>query len=34
MLDDYLKANLASWDESVAVHVGSELYDVEGFKAG
>lgn len=34
MLDDYLKANLASWDEAVAVHVGSELYDVAGFKAG
>jgi len=34
MLDDYLKANLASWDEAVAVHVGSELYDVDGFKAG
>ena len=34
MLDDYLKANLASWDEAVALHVGSELYDVPGFKAG
>ncbi len=34
MLDDYLKANLASWDEAVALHVSSELYDVEGFKAG
>jgi SAM-dependent methyltransferase len=34
MLDDYLKANLASWDEAVGVHVGSQLYDVEGFKAG
>lgn len=34
MLDDYLKANLASWDEVVALHVGSELYDVPGFKAG
>ncbi len=34
MLDDYLKANLASWDEAVGLHVGSELYDVEGFKAG
>jgi SAM-dependent methyltransferase len=34
MLDDYLKANLASWDEAVALHVGSELYDVAGFKAG
>jgi len=34
VLDDYLKANLASWDEAVAVHVGSEFYDVAGFKAG
>jgi SAM-dependent methyltransferase len=34
MLDDYLKANLASWDEAVTLHVGSELYDVNGFKAG
>lgn len=34
MLDDFLRANLASWDEAVGLHVGSELYDVEGFKAG
>jgi SAM-dependent methyltransferase len=34
MLDEYLKANLASWDEVVDLHVASELYDVEGFKAG
>jgi SAM-dependent methyltransferase len=34
MLDEYLKANLAGWDESVHVHVASELYDVPGFKAG
>ena len=34
MLDDYLKANLASWDEAVGLHVASELYDVEGFKSG
>ncbi len=34
MLDDYLKANLASWDEAVALHLASELYDVAGFKAG
>ena len=34
MLDDYLKANLAVWDEAVGLHVGSELYDVAGFKAG
>jgi SAM-dependent methyltransferase len=34
MLDDYLKANLASWDEAVSLHVDSELYDVTGFRAG
>jgi SAM-dependent methyltransferase len=34
MLDDFLKANLASWDEAVGLHVDSELYDVQGFKAG
>ncbi|NLE22527.1 MAG: class I SAM-dependent methyltransferase [Actinobacteria bacterium] len=34
MLDDYLKANLASWDEAVALHLSSDLYDVAGFKAG
>ena len=34
MLDDYLKANLASWDEAVGLHVGSELYDLAGFRAG
>jgi SAM-dependent methyltransferase len=34
MLDDYLKANLANWDERVGVHVKSDLYDVEGFRSG
>jgi SAM-dependent methyltransferase len=34
VLDDYLKANLASWDEAVGLHVDSELYDVAGFKTG
>ena len=34
MLDDYLKANLASWDEAVGLHVGSQMYNVEGFKKG
>ncbi|MCX6371818.1 MAG: class I SAM-dependent methyltransferase [Actinobacteria bacterium] len=34
MLDDYLRANLASWDEAVGIHVDSQLYDVEGFKKG
>jgi len=34
VLDEFLKANLASWDESVVLHVASELYDVESFRAG
>ena len=34
MLEDYLRANLASWDEAVDLHVGSALYNLEGFKAG
>lgn len=34
MLDDYLKANLASWDEAVGAHLDSQLYAVAGFKAG
>ena len=34
MLDDYLKANLASWDEAVGVHLDSKMYDIAGFKAG
>lgn len=34
MLDDYLQANLQSWDEAVGLHVDSKLYDVAGFKAG
>lgn len=34
MFEEYLKANLASWDEAVDLHVASELYDVEGFKKG
>ena len=34
MLDEYLKANLARWDEWTKVHEASELYDVEGFRAG
>ncbi len=34
MLDDYLRANLASWDEAVGVHLDSQMYDVAGFKAG
>ncbi len=34
MLDDHLKANLANWEERVGVHLGSDFYDVAGFKAG
>ena len=34
MLEEYLKANLASWDEAVGLHMPSALYDVEGFRAG
>ena len=34
MLDDCLKANLASWDEAVGLHVGAQMYDVQGFKEG
>lgn len=32
--DDWRELNRAWWDERVALHVGSPLYDVEGFKAG
>jgi ubiquinone/menaquinone biosynthesis C-methylase UbiE len=34
MLDDYLKSNLAWWDEAVGVHVGTGMYDVDGFRRG
>jgi len=34
VLDEFLRANLASWDESVALHVASDLYDVAGFRVG
>ena len=30
----YMQANQKLWDEKVAVHVGSEFYDVPGFVAG
>lgn len=33
-LDRYLDANRRHWDEAVGVHMRSELYDVESFKAG
>jgi 2-polyprenyl-3-methyl-5-hydroxy-6-metoxy-1,4-benzoquinol methylase len=34
MLEQYLRTNLAWWDEAVGVHVGTDLYDVEGFRRG
>lgn len=34
MGDGWRELNRAWWDERVPLHVGSELYDVEGFKAG
>jgi ubiquinone/menaquinone biosynthesis C-methylase UbiE len=34
MFEEYLKANLAWWDEAVGVHRGTPLYDLEGFKRG
>ncbi len=34
MLEQYLKSNLAWWDEAVGVHVNADLYDVEGFRRG
>lgn len=30
----WFEANRRMWDERVAIHVGSDFYDVEGFKAG
>ena len=32
--EDWRELNRAWWDERVPIHVASELYDVEGFKAG
>lgn len=34
MLEQYLKTNLAWWDEAVGVHQGTDLYDVDGFRRG
>ena len=31
---DQMDANRRMWDERVAIHVGSDFYDVAGFKAG
>lgn len=33
-MDDYIKANLAYWNELVPLHARSKFYDVEGFKSG
>ncbi|MET9336407.1 class I SAM-dependent methyltransferase [Nonomuraea sp. NPDC003804] len=33
-MTDYLAVNRANWDERVGIHLGSDFYDVEGFKAG
>ena len=32
--DKWFAANRARWDERVPIHVGSEFYDIDGFKAG
>ena len=34
MLDEQVRVNRANWNERTPVHAVSELYDVEGFKAG
>lgn len=34
MSDEYLDVNRELWDERVPIHVGSEFYDVAGFRAG
>ena len=34
MLEDYLKANLARWNEWTDVHEASSFYDVDSFRAG
>jgi SAM-dependent methyltransferase len=33
-MDEYTKANRLSWDERVPIHVASESYSLESFKAG
>lgn len=33
-MEDYLKVNQEKWDELTGIHVRSDHYDVEGFKAG
>jgi SAM-dependent methyltransferase len=32
--EEHRQANLASWDEAVAAHLGAQLYNVPGFRAG
>ncbi|RPI30084.1 MAG: SAM-dependent methyltransferase, partial [Actinomycetota bacterium] len=34
MLEEWLRANMAVWDELTGVHAASTFYDVEGFKKG
>ncbi|MEV0620735.1 methyltransferase domain-containing protein [Nonomuraea sp. NPDC050404] len=34
MEDDYLRHNRANWNSRVPVHLNSDFYDLEGFKAG
>lgn len=33
-MDEWLTTNQRLWDERVPLHVGSDFYDVEGFKSG
>src|ERR1700730_15741345 len=33
-VEERLATNRAHWDERVPIHVGSDFYDVDGFKAG
>ena len=34
MLEEQVRVNRANWNERTPIHAASELYDVEGFKAG
>ena len=34
MLDEQIQVNRTNWNERTPVHAASEMYDVEGFKAG
>ncbi len=34
MLEEWLRANMAVWDELTGVHAASTFYDVEGFREG